>query len=400
MKGKGMGEYKIKTIADTQKFAVMTEKYDNLYGGYLYFSQKIGVGKSSVNDWQRRIERRIGHKSKTQICKVFHLNFNVWIEEFYDEKTFREALPSFEQITDETLKKRLDTKMIGTKAILVGNEEDELDELKNQNNIEVDFEQLDNKSLLFSFELIPLLIANNQIEEALKCIEYLQNFDSTFKLYHYNQLEHYKAIIYSHSDIRQWDKAIEILRFLYSVSSYHLQNHEIITLMASNYKRKALTLDTDHSWCSKEDVNLNLIANAIVLYNEAYNYKTVNKKYYDAINLVYLYKLLDTFDSDEEKNISTIENIYKELTLQWTYSRNSWWEVSTNAEFLMLQGDVKQAIFEIEHYLEQNEAKVFDIETTLRQVEMYLHFCDDKNAQEFYDFLEESWKFLKKQSEK
>jgi len=391
-----MGEYKVQTITDTQKFAVMTEKYDNLYNGYLNFSQKIGVGKSSVNDWQRRIERRIGNKSKTQICKVLSLRPEVWTEKFYDEKTFREALQRLEQVTDETLKKRIDTKMIGAKSILIGNEEDELNELKIQKNIEIDFEQLKDNSLLFSFELIPLLIANNQIEDALKVIDYLQNFDSTFKLYYYNQLEHYKAIIYSHATVRKWGKAIEILRFLYSISNYHLQNHEIITLMASNYKRKALTFDMDYSWCKKEDVDLDLISNAIVLYNEAYSYKTNDKKYYDAINLAYLYKLLDTFDNEDKEDSNSIENLYKELTLKWTYNRNSWWEVSTNAEFLMLQGNINQAIFEIENYLEQNEAKAFDIETTLRQVEMYLHFCDDKNAQKFYDFLEESWKFIKK----
>jgi hypothetical protein len=389
-----MGEYKIQTITDTQKFAVMTEKYDILYGGYLNFSHKIGVGKSSVNDWERRIKRRIGHKSKTQICKVFSLNFKVWTEEFYDEKTFREALQSYEQITDLTLKKRLDTKIIGAKAVLIGSEEDELNTLRNQKRIEISFEKLKNKSLLFSFKLIPLLITNSQIKDALEVIDYLQNFDSTFKLYNYNQLEHYKAIIYSHSSVRKWDKAIEILRFLYSVSNYHLQNHEIITLMASNYKRKALTLDTDFSWCKKEDMDLDLISNAIVLYNEAYNYKTNDKKYYDAINLAYLYKILDTFDNEENNN-NSIKTLYKKLTLKWIYNRNSWWEVSTNAEFLMLQGNVKQAIFEIENYLEQNEVKIFCIETTLRQLEMYIHFCNDKNAQEFYIFLKESWKYIK-----
>jgi len=389
-----MGEYKVKTITDTQKFAVMIERYEELYQDYLSFSHKIGSGDSAVNNWEKRIGKGIWRKYKIQICKIFSLNFSVWTEDFYDEITFREALHLFEQITDETLKERLDTKIIGKKAILVGNEEDELNELKNQDNIEVDFEQLNNKSLLFSFELIPLLIANNQIEEALEHIEYLENFDSTFKLYHYNQLEHYKAIIYSHSSMREWDKAIEILRFLYSVSNYHLQKHEIITLTASNYKRKALTLNENYSWCNKENVDLDLISTAIVLYDESYNYKANGDKYYDAINSAYLHKILDAIDSDEEKNINIIENLYKELTLQWTYNRNSWWELSTNAEFLMLQGDIKQAIFEIEHYLEQNEAKAFEIETTLRQIEMYIHFCDDKNAQEFYDFLKESWKSI------
>lgn len=393
-----MSEYKIKAITDTQKFAVMIERYGDLYNDYVSFSHKIGSGDSIVNNWERRIGKGIGRKFKTQICKVFSLNFRVWTKEFYDEITFSEALPSFEQITDKTLKHRIDTKMVGVKSKLVGNEEDELDELKNLDKIKINFEQLNNKSLLFSFKLIPLLIANNQLEDALKTIEYLENFNMTFKLYYYNQLEHYKAIIYSHSNVREWDKAIEILRFLYSVSNYHLQKHEIITLMASNYKRKALTLDTDHSWCTLEDVNLDLIATSIVLYNEAYNYKTIDTKYYDAINLAYLYKLLDTFDS-EKKDTNTIKNLYNELTLKWTYNRNSWWEVSTIAEFFMLQGDIQQAIFEIEQYLEQNEVKTFDIETTLRQIEMYLHFCDDENAQKFYDFLKESWKFIKQKEE-
>jgi len=394
-----MSEYKIKPITDTQKFAVMSEQYNDLFKNPLSFSQKIGTAKkSSIYDWRRRIDRQIGHDSKIQICKVFNLTFRVWTKEFFDEKTFREALPSFEQITDETLKNRIDTNMVGTKSVLAGNEEDELDKLKNLDKLKINFKQLDNKSLLFSFKLIPLLIANNQLEDALNIIEHLKNSDSTFRLYYYNQLEHYKAIIYSHDSMREWDKAIEILQFLYSVSNYHLKDHEIITLMASNYKRKALTLITNNSWCQKEDVNLDLLSNAIVLYNEAYSYKTVDMKYYDAINLAYLYKLLDTINS-EKKDTNTIKNLYKELTLQWNYNRNSWWEVSTIAEFFMLLGDVKQAIFEIEQYLEQNEVETFEIETTLRQLEMYLHFCNDKNAQKFYDFLKESWQFIKQKEE-
>lgn len=387
-----MSEYKVQKITDTQKFAVMTEKYNNLYKGYLEFSNKIGVSKSSVNEWERRIERKIGHKSKTQICKVFNLNYKVWTDEFFDEKTFRETLHTYKEITDDILKTRLDTKMVGKKAILVGNEEDELEELKNQRSIKIDYDKLHAQSQLFSFELIPLLIENNQIEDALKIIDFLQNSNSTFVLYYYNQIEYYKAIIYSHSKVRKWDKAIEILRFLYSVSNYHLQKPEIITLMASNYKRKALTIDTDYAWCNKEDVDLDLISNAIVLYNEAYKYKTYDQKYYDAINLAYLYKILDSFDGITEiKNNYSIENLYNDLTLKWKYNRNDWWEVSTKAEFLTLLGNTEEAIFEIEHYLEQNKVKEFDIETTLRQISMCIHFSNDYCVQQFHTFLQELW---------
>jgi len=388
-----MSEYKVQKITDTQKFAVMTEKYNNLYKGYLEFSNKIGVSKSSVNEWERRIERKIGHKSKTQICKVFNLNYKVWTDEFFDEKTFRETLYTYKEITDDILKTRLDTKMVGKKAILVGNEEDELEELKNQSSIKIDYNKLHAKSQLFSFELIPLLIENNQIEDSFKIIDFLQNSNSTFALYYYNQIEYYKAIIYSHSKVRKWDEAIEILRFLYSVSNYHLQKPELITLMASNYKRKALTIDADYDWCNKENIDLDLISNAIVLYNEAYKYKTYDQKYYDAINLAYLYKLLDSFDGNTEiKNNYSIKNLYNDLTLKWKYNRNDWWETSTKAEFLTLLGNTKEAIFEIEHYLEQNKVKKFDIETTLRQVSMCIHFCNDYYVQQFHTFLKESWK--------
>jgi hypothetical protein len=82
------------------------------------------------------------------------------------------------------------------------------------------------------------------------------------------------------------------------------------------------------------------------------------------------------------------------LLEDWNIDPSNWWEVSSNAEFLMLTGKVDLAIFHISEFLDAYVVKKFDIETTLRQLQLYIHFTDDPNAKQFYGFLKESWTVL------
>jgi len=68
-----------------------------------------------------------------------------------------------------------------------------------------------------------------------------------------------------------------------------------------------------------------LVASA-TLYKEAYNLKKRNEKYYDAINLAYLYNIIDAIEV-EYANTQDIEELYSELSKIWKVDDSKWWEV-------------------------------------------------------------------------
>lgn len=60
----------------------------------------------------------------------------------------------------------------------------------------------------------------------------------------------------------------------------------------------------------------------------------------------------------------------------------------------MLLGDVDLAKIKINDFLENHKVKPFELDTTLRQLQLYLHFTADTHAQEFLEYLTESGKYL------
>ena len=64
----------------------------------------------------------------------------------------------------------------------------------------------------------------------------------------------------------------------------------------------------------------------------------------------------------------------------------------------MLLGRTDSAIKKINNFFDFNINKVteFDINATLRQLEIYIHFTKDTNAIKFYENLQTSWEALKK----
>jgi hypothetical protein len=165
--------------------------------------------------------------------------------------------------------------------------------------------------------------------------------------------------------------------------------------LASNYKRKALYCfsSKQKKLIKNEQIDLNLLSSALLLYREAYEAKDSEPKYYDAINFAYLYKIVECIES-EEPNSFELKNLYKSLKQEWVVDSSNWWEVSTNVEFLMLLGETELAKHNITMFLEEQRIESFNIETTLRQLKLYLHFTKDSNAKELHDYLYESWQHI------
>jgi hypothetical protein len=253
----------------------------------------------------------------------------------------------------------------------------------------------------FMLALIGLLKDNNQMEDALRVIEILQNSNSLYKIKHYNKIQHLKAILLSSDKIRDWNAAIEILNLLYFSAKYHFETPEILTLIASNYKRKALYNEKGKlNPPNSKYIDINLLGKSLASYKESYGLKK-QIKYYDAINIAYLLGILSALEKDKETKDfeEEIKTLSKELHANgWRVNTNNWWEVSTEIEFLVLMGKVSDAMAKLNVYLEwnQKELKKFDIETTIRQMELYVHFTDNKKTKEFLNEIKENWKSIQK----
>jgi len=378
-------------LTDTEKFSIMSRVFYDIYEGYEQFSQKITAGRSSVHNWEIRKTKNINSKSKSEICDIFNLQATVWTDTFYDEINFEHSLHNYRRITQKHTNIQIEFKILGDIKDLSPQESSHLNNLKKNSFIKIDKLDIEKHSSNFLFELAKLLKNKKQIVDALSIVESIISSRTAFSYKYYQELQHLKAILLSDDTYKQWDDAIHILRLLY-ISKYHLQESEVITLTASNFKRKALA--SNSGWKEKANIDTDQLLNAFTLYQEAYHLKDISSRYYDAINIAYLSNIIDMIEP-KYADTEPIKALYNELKSKWTPDDSNWWEVSSNAEFLMLIGKPHQAEVEIANFLESNEVKPFEIESTLRQLEMYLHFVDDHNAQSFYNFLMESWKALK-----
>lgn len=388
-------------MTDQQKFRYMTIHYRDIYGHYETFAKKIDVARATVHNWENTVGERINSKiKKARIAEEFGLRYEVWTDHYYTGPEFVKHLDDYkiEVKTSEKSNEVIEKNIIGDIIRMTVEEEDMIELLSQESLINIPG-NLNKRSPDFMLALAYLLKDRNQIEDALNVIETLMKNNKIFKYAYYNQIQHLKAILLSHEMVKKWDEAIDILLFLYSVSRYHFDQPEIITLTASNYKRKALYDnhgDLKHSELREKDREL--LGQALTLYTEAYHLKKDKEKYYDAVNIAYLGKMLEVLDADEEEGaVYDVKKQYDALKeTGWKPDQTNWWEVSAEIEFLVLMGKEKEALLKLNEFLEYSKGlKKFEIETTIRQMELYVHFIDDANAKIFLKALKVNWDSLK-----
>jgi len=384
-------------LSDSEKFVVILQKYAHEYTTQKELAKEMGIPKQAISDWKKNI-RTIRINNRNSISKRFQLNDMIWIESFDDAVNFEEKLDNYrikvKSIADRSKNLFSSINIISPTSQITLNEQQLIDNFSKEKCIDIAQLTLIEMSSMSLFEIAKLFKQNSQIDEALEVLEIIEKKEGSFKYSHHNQIEHLKAILFSHETLQNWDKSIDILRLLY-VANYHLEEPEIITLLASNYKRKALySSNRDERWILPTQIDLNLLSSALILYREAYEAKKGQKRYYEAINFAYLYSMIELLEG-EEPTFSELKEMYTELMAEWSVISSDWWEVSSHAEFLMLTGQIELAIHNITVFLEEQSLDIFNIETTLRQLELYLHFTKDTNAEQFYNYLQESWKYIK-----
>jgi len=359
-------DYRKYNLSDTKKFTIMVKTFPKLFESEKIFATKIFVSHSSVNHWMNHKTSKIKATAKSEISNIFNLVYSVWEDSFSCEENFEEELSNYKKVR------------------------------KNKNIIERHImKPIENKQPLSLFEQAKEYRKQKKVKEALELLEQIDADMSSFKYKHYNEIAHLKAILLSDDTIQDWDGAIDILRKLYFSAEYHFEEPEIITLIASNYKRKALYCPNTKNYKEMEDVDMDLIASALILYYEAYEEKDSQQKYYDALNYAYLYNISNTIESKEIDH-ERIKKLYSDFSKQWRVDECSWWEVISRAEFLMLLGEIERAISTMDYFLETHSLSPSEIDATFRQLKLYIHFTQDQNAIKFHQYLEESWSYIAK----
>jgi len=381
-------------LKDSAKFKIIIEVYRDTFESNESFIERAKVARSSLYHWLKHDDITFTIKNKTKLCRLFGLGDKVWSDKFFLEEEFREALPDYQKITPQSIEDTIRPHLlINLKHIDTKDNSMKVEQLSAQEVEKLLSRGMEQASSSFMFALAKRLKAENRINEALMVLLWIDEQESIFRYQYENQLRHFKAVLLSHDSIQDWDGAIHILRSLYYSRHYHLESPEILTLLASNYKRKALY---------RSPIDKELLTSALCLYEEAYQLKPDNEKYYDAINLAYLYNITDAIEV-EHANKEEIEALYRKLSAVWRIDRSNWWEVSSQAEFLMLLGKTEMAILMMDDFMESHQAdpktyrlEPFGIDALFRQLRLYIQLTDDHHAKQFLEHLEESWAIVGK----
>jgi len=361
------------------------KKWRSWYQGKLLSNGSVDHGKINKNN-RKKFE------------DFFNIKHEFWIAHFTGIDDIRNNLKTYiNNIQEETdtLKKhnKLETflhKPIEYKLSLA--EEQILEDLKQQKKIgDVN---LSEKSPHFIFLLSKLLKSKDQAKKAIDTLQFLNTMDTNYKRKKENYLKIHKILAecYSHKDINEWDKAIDILLHLYEL--YGDEEPEIMTLLGANHKRKALSNQKTGEWYDIDNVDYNLLYYSVRMYEKAMLLKN-NEQYYEAINILYYDKILEKLESKIFTEDEEVDEILNQTTFQkalkilqnYEFDTTNPWEAFTYAEYKIFEGYPDVAISIFNDFFEQGNTHSFDISTTIRQMEMYTHFTDDKNFKKVVEYL-------------
>ncbi len=320
-----------------------------------YLIDTFKVARSTASKWQK--ENDIPDETiRYNIEKHFNLHTDIWTDTTWtDMVNFEQNIQDFRLIVKSDKEKLTLDKIVFAEDKIPANHPKAL------------------------YKKVIQLKKDEQILESLGIIEQLLKYNSSYTYSRYNDILLLKAVLLSHNKVRQFDEAIHILKLLYSAMKYHLENPEVLTLLGSNYKRKAFH-DENGNLRKKDDIDMNYLRLSLQSYEQALKIRS-SERYYDAVNIAYLKKILLNIDKNEIDELCKIEP-------NWIPDETNWWEMATRAEFFMLSGDFGNAKFIIDTFLEKETADPHDTGVTLRQIRLYKQAVpEDKIAQKFHTYI-------------
>lgn len=263
-------------------------------------------------------------------------------------------------------------------------------------------------------ETLSNLIDEKRYEKAMTYLEALFDSSTPCIYRHYNWLLHQKAILLSTDAYKRWDEALDIYQRLFYATDYVIEEPEIITLMASNFKRKAL-YDANGDYINHRILSdtekksvISLLLRSLEFYKLSYELKqnksnktnSATDAFYDAVNIAYLKKIIEAI-AGEPFALDLVSYDISNLTPK------GWWEGISLIEWKLLgcrEEDNEKVLDKI-----KNECmNIYEVEcptptqnqltVVLRQISLFLHFvkkgCSKKLFSEFKDVLKQDLKKL------
>lgn len=176
-------------------------------------------------------------------------------------------------------------------------------------------------------------------------------------------------------------EAIIVLKKLISENKSNI-DAETFNLLAASIKRDAFN---EYEKYSDEKDLIEKLNEAKDIYYSVYK---LSNDYYPALNYIYLQFMLAHINDD---NLDTIINEAKTIWANTNHKITDWWSFISNIEYLILIGeyeDVKKELNSHFDELNKDEITEFNISSSVRQLNLYSEFCDNKELKEIIEFIQ------------
>lgn len=237
-------------------------------------------------------------------------------------------------------------------------------------------ENLENRSGFFILELADLCKSFGLYEKAIEYIQYAENHYleindiKVFPIRHQNKLIKLKANCLTR--IGRFEEAADVVYGLWQMG---LKDSDTLSMLAAQYKRRAI-YGTDYKQeIVPEMVNVDLLNRAKDLYLEAFRLNIAD--YYPAINVAYLYKIIGGMEEGKGNKLASY------IIQAWGSKQGEdWWIDTTLAEAELLQDDLEVAVRRMEEAISLHQPDAFQKKAVYEQVIIYSSFTGKTRALE------------------
>jgi hypothetical protein len=344
--------------------------------------KKSYVTSVTVGNW---LKSNTDLKDTKQILINLALNLEptIWTDTFSSEVDMREQLPNYfkDWAGGVTVVKD------GVHQLNDLDKENSLKNFKEKKKIDISKLDLEKEGMKFRLFLAQMLYEKRQLKEGFEVLESIEDSESEFSIKNENEVDFIKALIFDKLGKRT--KAKIIFKKL-SNRGYNVYNPEVDFLIGSQIKREAFYGKDGKELLEELDVKtLNI---ALTYYMKYFSEitkmgeksKKYSERYYYAINVAYLFEMLNRIEDENRESASAIFR-----KIGWRYNPDCFWETMTQAEFLVLQNRVEEAEKVFEDYAKRKNIDEGSLQSSLDQLKAFAHFTEDESAIEFLEFLKE-----------
>lgn len=180
-------------------------------------------------------------------------------------------------------------------------------------------------------------------------------------------------------------EAIKILEQLID-SKNSVINSETYNLLAASIKRDAFY---EYEKYSDDHILKENLTRSRDIYYSIYKLKN---DYYPALNYIYLQMMIAYLDGREKEYFQNLQQEAKRIWNNLNHKTTDWWSFIAQIEFLILIEDFEKASDELRaHFedLQDLEISDFNILSTVRQLELYNQFCNNKKLIDIINYIKE-----------